>query len=406
MKNCIILTCEYPYITGEPFLENEIQYLRESFDNIYIFSLNASIGNRITRQLPDNAKSFPLNCVLSKVRYPIYIIRSLLTVDKELKCFHKGFGKTITSLYEKGRSGKVFRDVISIIEKENIDISDCVVYSYWFTDQAIVAYRIKEYIQKRGGTAKAVARGHGYDIYWERNSLGYLPFQELLLSKLDGLYTCSQNGKDYLLEKYPAYSDNIHVARLGTNDYGFKKECTTKTIVTCCSLYPFKQILLFARAFKRIHDKICDCNWVCIGDGTDFDALKKYVDENNLRDCVTLMGRLPNYEVIEFYRQSNIYLFCNVSRFEGAPVCVMEAMSFGIPVVATAAGGTGELVNNRNGVLHSVDVSEDELVNSIIDILLMDKEQYCDIRKNARETWEQLSSAEKCFSAWCQILLS
>ena len=402
-SSCIVITCEYPFLTGEAFLENEMPYLSKTFDNIYIFTLNASESDKMTRTPPKNAKVFPLGCLLSKMRYPVYITRGIFTANRQLKCFSPNLKKTAVSLYEKGRSGRVLRKMEKIIEENRLDVHDAVIYSYWFTDQAVAAWELRDRLNEKGAHTKAVARGHGYDIYWERNALGFLPFQDISLKKLDGFFPCSDNGKNYLSEKYPRYASRIETARLGTSDYGYKPEAEGKTIVTCCSLYPFKRISLFARAFKLVCEK-ADCRWVCIGDGAELEEVKNYVSENGLSDRVTFTGRLPNSEVIRFYKENDIYLFSNISLFEGVPVCIMEALSFGIPVAATAAGGTGELVNENNGVLLDLAIDEETLARALIAELSLSEDEYRQKRENARKTWEEKSSADINFSRWCKML--
>ena len=44
-------------------------------------------------------------------------------------------------------------------------------------------------------------------------------------------------------------------------------------------------------------------------------------------------------------------MFINLSSSEGIPVSIMEAQSFGIPVIATNVGGSGEIVVSETGVL-------------------------------------------------------
>ena len=74
----------------------------------------------------------------------------------------------------------------------------------------------------------------------------------------------------------------------------------------------------------------------------------------------------------------------------------MEAMSFGIPVIATDVGGTSEIVRDGyNGKLLSKDFSIDELSKLILYFINMDefsKYNYCN---NARKTWELFFNAEK-----------
>ncbi|NJK95527.1 MAG: glycosyltransferase [Bacteroidales bacterium] len=50
-------------------------------------------------------------------------------------------------------------------------------------------------------------------------------------------------------------------------------------------------------------------------------------------------------------------MFLNTSLSEGVPVSVMEALSFGLPVIATDVGGTGELINDEVGMLINPEIS-------------------------------------------------
>ena len=117
------------------------------------------------------------------------------------------------------------------------------------------------------------------------------------------------------------------------------------------------------------------------------------------------MGRLPNRDVIAYYQTNEITFFSNVSIFEGVPVCIMEALSFGIPVIATAAGGTGELVCEENGKLLDVSIDEMQLAQTLEEAFTMDAGQYAQKRAAARKTWEEKSSAQKNYTDWCRILL-
>ena len=147
--------------------------------------------------------------------------------NRDLKFLHGDFRKSLVSLYARGRSEKVYRNIRSIIRREKLDISKSVIYSYWFTDQAIAAWRLRDSLRSEGAEVKAVARAHGYDVYWERNSLGYLPYQDINLERLDGVFPCSDNGRLYLAEKYPALVPKLKTERLGTPDFGFKSSCKT-----------------------------------------------------------------------------------------------------------------------------------------------------------------------------------
>lgn len=99
-------------------------------------------------------------------------------------------------------------------------------------------------------------------------------------------------------------------------------------------------------------------------------------------------GAVTNDTILQFYAETHIDLFINVSSSEGIPVSIMEAMSFSIPVVATNVGGTSEIVNSSNGLMLNVDFSLKEAAQEIIKILSLGKEEKQSIRENAYNTWK------------------
>lgn len=65
---------------------------------------------------------------------------------------------------------------------------------------------------------------------------------------------------------------------------------------------------------------------------------------------LSLTGPLPGHHVADMMRKSRI--FCLPSHKEGTPVCVMEALSCGLPIVATRVGGIPDIVvDQKTGIL-------------------------------------------------------
>ena len=103
--------------------------------------------------------------------------------------------------------------------------------------------------------------------------------------------------------------------------------------MSCSNLIKVKRIDLILESLSFIKNRKID--WFVIGDG----PMRKYIEENEKRldgDInIKMVGRLQNKEVYDFYKKENPDLFINLSSSEGVPVSIMEAMSFGIPVIAT-----------------------------------------------------------------------
>jgi glycosyltransferase involved in cell wall biosynthesis len=76
-----------------------------------------------------------------------------------------------------------------------------------------------------------------------------------------------------------------------------------------------------------------------------------------LTGSVRFLGAVSHSELLKIYREGAVSAVVLASIdlgngfHEGIPVALMEAMSYGIPVVATATGGTAELVVPGTGLL-------------------------------------------------------
>lgn len=216
----------------------------------------------------------------------------------------------------------------------------------------------------------------------------------MVFEKIDAVYPISEDGKEYLRNEYNReYSSKVKLSRLGTikkyPDFcGEKNNGNTVTIVSCAYLVPLKRIHLIPEALKMSSK---DIFWVHFGGGELFETIEKSIQTlpNNIH--VRLMGSVSNDEIQEYYSTHYVDAFVNVSEIEGIPVSIMEAQSFGIPVIATDVGGTSELVVDRqNGVLLKKDFQHEELLKAI-DLIMENARMF---RKKAKSSWDEHSNAE------------
>lgn len=76
------------------------------------------------------------------------------------------------------------------------------------------------------------------------------------------------------------------------------------------------------------------------GSGPDEESLKSIASEN-----VTFRGRIAVDEMSDFYRKAKFLVLPSIC-FEMCPLTILEAMSHGLPVIASRIGGLGELVDD------------------------------------------------------------
>jgi glycosyltransferase involved in cell wall biosynthesis len=93
------------------------------------------------------------------------------------------------------------------------------------------------------------------------------------------------------------------------------------------------------------------------GDGALRPQLESFARSFGLHHSVKFLGTLGHDELLRIYKEVPISAAVLASTdlghgvHEGIPVALMEAMAYGIPVVATSTGGTPELVKPGTGVL-------------------------------------------------------
>ena len=96
--------------------------------------------------------------------------------------------------------------------------------------------------------------------------------------------------------------------------------------------------------------KDLEWEWCIAGDGPQINALRSLANELGIRDRITFPGWRSHAELVECYKGSNLFLF--PSRHEGMPNVVLEAMSSGLPIIASRIAGNEELVvDGETGIL-------------------------------------------------------
>lgn len=397
-KRVILITRRFPYFKTEAFLEAEISFLADEFDEVLV--IPSEIGSEI-RKVPSNVivdNNFSLHFQNKKKR-------------AILACFSSYFWKTLFR-YRKNIEGK--NDIIRILQfvssvlcykryfKNFKFLPKDLVYSYWFAEATCAFVGIKEDQKK---LFKIVSRAHRYDLYEGLASTPkFWPYRAWVLENIDCLFPISENGKKYLETKYGAKM-NIELSKLGVFDRGLLTPNLSNkdsiNLVSVSRIDPMKRVEFIAECivhFAKANPNI-DITWTHFGDGPKLVDIKNQIPQlPNLTP--RLNGAVLNSEIYRFYEKTSISIFINLSSSEGIPVSIMEAQSFGIPVIATNVGGSGEIVSENTGVLLGANPTVNEVTNAIGKILELNLD-----RISIKSVWQSNFNAEINYKAFVKRLV-
>jgi len=415
-KSHLIIVCSnFPFGFGEPFLEVEMEYLIKRFDRITICRTNE--GEKTESFKPpvevnvvsvfsgvsflEKSKSIWRLLFDAELRDELRVIRSH---------YHSSltFGKLKTMISSKARALKIKKGLEALMAQN----PDCqtYLYSYW-TDDAALAI---SYIKSENSRVVAFSRIHGWDLYFERSTYHYLPFRKIIFNELDAVFAISENGKNYLLSHFDTIisKGRIFQSRLGIRTVN-QSEDYSRTfrrfrLVSCSNLIAIKRVQLIVHALSAIKD--LEIEWVHFGSGVEESTIKHLAEEllepkENID--FHFPGRIANWQILKYYSEHMVDLFISLSQYDGIPVSIMEAMSFGIPAIATNVGGVSEIViNGRTGFLLDQEIDPKHVANVIENVAKMKPDEYESMRNEARNMWGTFYSADINYPDFCDKVLS
>lgn len=404
MRNkLIILTSSFPFGKSELFLESEIQIIAPYFREVEIIAVsNQKFFDN--RHVPQNVSFSQLrikNNNLSKLRSFFQLISPLFY--KEVRFIYR-FDKPLNLIKTKTilRSCFSAKVIAQYVKSKIIHPESTIVYSYWSNDNALAAALLKLKFKD----LKVVTRAHGWDVYFEANQANYLPFRKTLLGELDNVYTVSRAGNTYVRERWKVEPSKVLTSRLGVKPSEKVTFSEQNIIVSCSHINSIKRLHLIVEALCLFKTPI---KWVHIGGGGEFYKIKQLCEEKlNTHPHVSweFLGRIPNAEIIPTYLKIKPKLFINVSSTEGVPVSIMEAISCGLPVIATRVGGNPEIVNDSNGIIVDANPEISELVESINRIRTLKKEDWEMLSNQSVAIWNKSYNLDLNYLSFAKHLIT
>ncbi|WP_167145163.1 glycosyltransferase [Actinomyces sp. ZJ308] len=413
-RSLLLLTDFYPYEVGEEFLEQEIETLCAAYDEVVVVPVRLSEGARRTRELPANARC----ALLPPSRLPDWRFHAVLRAPQILLGRERmvetppwrSFGRFGMDVRFAAIALSAYSRMRRLLPGLGLERSGhLTIYSYWFFTGAALGGMLRRR-ELAGRRVKVVSRAHAYDVDEDDAPRGYVPSRRFVMRAVDKVYPISRYAAGFLRRRFPS-AGNIEVRRLGVPAAPRHERRRTDPfqLVSCSHMAPYKRVHLIVEAVAELERRGRRVTWTHVGefDAERLAAMRARAEEQIASTPVTFTGHLTNAEVRELYATTDFSCFLNCSDGEGVPVAVMEAQAAGLPVVATAAGGTGEIVHDReNGRLIPVETTAEQIADAIESVMDLSDEEYAAMSQDAHSTWAQMSDAQRQYREFVDGLIA
>lgn len=403
MAAIVLITASFPFrnYTEEVFVMPELEALSRSFDKVIIVP-QVVAGPLLDLDFPENVE-----VDMSVCRHPVTRCRllklPLMLRPSVARAICRGLdgvrtpGQLASGVFFAANTEIFARMLWRLLRRHGLVPESTLLYCFWFDHFASAA----ALVAARSG-CRAVARAHGHDIFDSEVPFRSHRLRRLALDGLSGVYAASRAGADYMKAHYPEYADKILVARLGSDGRGAEPAACNApggdiTLLSVARVAEEKRVdrcLALAAAIAQAYP-LRRVRWIHVGDGPLMGALRRQAaDTDRLPSNLTtdLRGALPNGAVHRIYAAERIDWFLLMSRSEGLPIAICEALSHGVPVVATAVGGVAELVSDDVGLAVAPDATPLQIVGDM-QTYLNRYDDYMYLRRNARARWEAEADA-------------
>ena len=228
-----------------------------------------------------------------------------------------------------------------------------------------------------------------------------------LLSKLfNKVIVVSKDMKDKFIENYAFSKDKITVIRNGTEipeNILPKIDEDIFIVGSMGRIFPVKDYPLMVEIAMEIKKETDNIHFELAGEGPDKAKIIDLIEKYQLGNTFILKGFVEN--IVDYYKGIDVYI--NTSIHEGIPMSVLEAMSYGIPIIAPDTGGIKEMI--CDGVEGYLVEKRDKKIfaNKCLE-LFNDRSLRRSIGNNAREKAEKEFSNERMakeyYNMYCDVV--
>lgn len=200
---------------------------------------------------------------------------------------------------------------------------------------------------------KIVVVFHGYDISSYMKIHGKNIYDRLL-TEVELLQPISQHWQKKLVS-LGCNSEKIQVHRMGIDCNKFQYQIRQVNpsifhLVSIARLVEKKGLQYSIQAVAKLISRHPNLQYQIVGDGLLKEDLQKLIEQLNVSNNIKLLGWKTQQEIFTIMKDADILLAPSVTsqdgNCEGIPMCLMEGMAKGLPVISTYHSGIPELIEN------------------------------------------------------------
>jgi len=227
---------------------------------------------------------------------------------------------------------------------------------------------------------------HGWSFSNDKSSLSstfYLLIEKFMRIFSDHYILVSKYDQRIGVKNKIISTNNSTLIYNGSQDLNIGKsirEKSEKIIISFVARFSYQKDhdTLFKALSLLNQDQLNNLSIKLIGDGDLYDEYIEKSTNMNFNNSLTFIGETEN--VGKYLNSSDLFML--ISNYEGLPVSIIEALSVGLPIIASDVGGVNELVKDqingflvpKNDELKLAEVLKDIIINKSINLKNMGEE--------------------------------
>ncbi|GAB2553347.1 glycosyltransferase family 4 protein [Spirosoma aerophilum] len=173
-----------------------------------------------------------------------------------------------------------------------------------------------------------------------------------IFKSADKIIVLSKYWEQEVVNKWPFLADKLAVVYNPCTEVKPVETERQNNILFAGTVNQRKGYKDLIKAFAAVKNSHPDWKLVFAGNG-EIGAARQLVKKLNIEENVTFLGWVSGFEKIVAFSRSSI--FCLPSYAEGFPMAVLDAFSYGLPVITTPVGGLPDLLTDtKNALIYQV----------------------------------------------------